>query len=217
MNELNFSLSALSPLFQEQFAAFTAARAEYLQTQESYQVTVKETARLMQTAQALEAEAEQVNVSWKAMAMARHADQRKINQEVERSVQLKMEAEKYRRTASVREELHGGIVVQMAKARGNVSDLCTSLRSRYRDERIAALLNTEGLRELLRELLDLAGDDFGSLLAKTANQAEGNTSTVLAEIFMPRPIAGEFLPKNRMELHRLEMSGGKSTSHAIAH
>lgn len=204
----------LSPLFQEQHAKFIATRRVYHDTQETYQATVKETARLEQAAQALEAEAEQANTSWKEMAKARHADQRKINQEVERSVQLKMEAEKYRRTASVREELHGEIILQMAKARADVSAHSTTLQGLYRDERIATLLATEGLPELLRELRDLAGDDFKGQLDRTANQAEPIASPLLDEIHIPKIIPGEIVPKNGMEMRRLEISGGKTTSHA---
>ena len=204
----------LSPLFQEQHAKFVAARSVYHESQETYQATVRETARLEQAAQALEAEAEQANNSWKEMARARHSDQRKINQEVERSVQLKMEAEKYRRTAGVREELHGEIVVHMARARVDVSTHTTTLRGLYCDERITALLATDGLPELLRELRDLAGDDFKDHLDKTADRAAPIASPVLDEIRVPKIIPGEIVPKNGMEMHRLEMSGGKSTSHA---
>lgn len=203
----------LSPLFQEHHAKFIEARDVYRDSQETYQQTVQETARLEQAALALEAEAEQANANWKEMAKGRHADQRKINQEVERSVQLKMEAEKYRRTASVREELHGEIVVQMAKARDNVNAQCTAVLGLYREERIAALLAalaTEGVPELLRELRDLAGEDFNGLVAKTATKAEPSTSPLLQEIHLPQVIRGEIVPKNGMEMARLEQSGGKS-------
>ena len=200
----------LSALFQEQHDKFTEARRAYVETQDTYRATVQETNRLIQAAEALEAEAEQANASWKEMAKARHADQRKINQEVERSVQLKMEAEKYRRTASVREELHGEIVVQMAKARSLVSAACTGLRGRYRDERIEALLATEGLAEVLRELRDLAGDSFASLADTAASRGGSIPSPVLDRIGMPQTISGEIIPQNGMEMARLEQSGGKS-------
>lgn len=206
----------LSPLFQEKHADFIAARGAYIELHETYQATIQETGRLEQVAQALSTEAEQANTSWKNMAKARHADQRKINQEVERSVQLKMDAEKYRRTASVRAELHGEIVVQMAKARDEVSAQCTALRGLYRDERITTLMTglvTEGIPELLRELRDLAGEDFNGLLAKTANQAGPIASPLLNEIHVPRIIPGEIVPKNGMEMHRLEMSGGLTVHH----
>jgi hypothetical protein len=207
----------LSPLFQELHAKFIAVRSVYRDTQENFQANVQETSRLEHAAQALETEAEQADTSWKEMAKARNAEQRKINQEVERSVQLKMEAEKYRRTASVRKELHGEIVLQMARAREDVSEQSTALSGLYRDERIAALLVTEGLPELLRELRDLAGYDFNDLLAKAADQAEPIDSPVLDEIHVPKIIPGEIVPKNGMEMLRLEMSGGKTTSHAVNH
>lgn len=200
----------LSATFQEQHDTFTEARRAYVEIQDTYRATVQETNRLIQAAQALEAEAEQANASWKEMAKARHADQRKINQEVERSVQLKMEAEKYRRTASVREELHGEIIVQIARARSAVSAACSGLRGRYREERIAALLATDGLGEVLRELRDLGGDDFANLVGKAASQAAAISMPVLDGIHVPATIAGEVVPQNGMEMARLEQSGGKS-------
>ena len=75
----------LSPLFLEHYAKFLEARDAYRDSQETYQQTVQETARLEQAALALEAEAEQANANSREMAKARHADQRKINQEVERT------------------------------------------------------------------------------------------------------------------------------------
>ncbi|MFK1443991.1 hypothetical protein ACIUZJ_29900 [Pseudomonas aeruginosa] len=203
----------LSATFQEQHDKFTEARRAYVEIQDTYRATVQETNRLIQAAQALEAEAEQANASWKEMAKARHADQRKINQEVERSVQLKMEAEKYRRTASVREELHGEIVVQIARARSVVSAACTGLRGRYREERIAALLATEGLGDVLRELRDLGGEDFTNLVGKAASQAAAIPAPLLDGIHVPPTISGEIVPQNGMEMARLEQSGGKSVRH----
>ncbi|MNV88629.1 hypothetical protein D3C71_1828480 [compost metagenome] len=102
----------------------------------------------------------------------------------------------------------------MAKARADVSTHVTALRDLYCDERIAALLATEGLPELLRELRDLAGDDFKRHLDKTADQAEPIASPVLDEIHAPKIIPDEIVPKNGMEMRRLEISGGKTTSHA---
>ncbi len=203
----------LSATFQEQHDTFIEARRAYVEIQDTYRATVQETNRLIQAAQALEAEAEQANASWKEMAKARHADQRKINQEVERSVQLKMEAEKYRRTASVREELHGKIVVQIARARSAASAACTGLRARYREERIAALLATEGLGDVLRELRDLGGDDFTNLVGKAASQAAAIPAPLLDGIHVPPTISGEIVPQNGMEMARLEQSGGKSVRH----
>lgn len=203
----------LSAKFQEQHDKFTEARRAYVEIQDTYRATVQETNRLTQAAQALEAEAEQANASWKEMAKARHADQRKINQEVERSVQLKMEAEKYRRTASVREELHGEIVVQMAKARSAVNAACTGLRGLYREERIAALLATDGLAEVLRELRDLGGDSFASLADTAASRASAIPAPLLDRMHVPATISGEIIPQNGMEMARLEQSGGKSVRH----
>jgi len=211
------TISDFSPLFQEQHDQFQTARDTYLDIQETYQATIKETARLEQAAQALDAQAVEATASWKAMAKARHADQRKINQEAERIAGLKMEAEKFRLTAEVRVELHGELVVQIAKARGEVSNKCTAVRGLYRDERVSTLLATEGLPELLRELRDLAGsDDFARLVNQAASSVEPSAAPILDGVSVPKTIPGELVTRNGMELRRLELSGGTSTTnHAM--
>lgn len=204
----------LSPLFQKQHAEFIEVRRAYLDSQTIYQNTIKETARLEQTAKALDAEYAQASIEWKAMAKALNVDQRKINKEADRIGLLKVDADKYRVTANMREELHGELAVQMAKARQIVEGHVTGLQGLYRQERIEALLATEGLPELLRELRELSSDEFSNLLNKTANQAEPVAATVLREIYTPAPLLGEVMPKNGMEMARFEASGGQTVSMA---
>lgn len=203
-----------SPELQQQLEHFKACRLAYQEAQGVYQQTVQETGRLEQTAEALEAEAEAANASWKEMAKGRHADQRKINAEVERSVQLKMDAEKFRRTASVRQELHGELVVQMAEARAAALAASRAARSRYVDERLQALLATEGLGELLGELMKLAehaGVDFGSRLAQVAKPS-GDALAFLDRIGVPGPVEGEARNIEGINLAALKLSAGKTES-----
>lgn len=202
----------LSPLFQKRHAEFIEARQAYLDSQTIYQNTIKETARLEQAAKALDAEYAQASIEWKAMAKALSVDQRKINKEADRIALLKVDADKYRVTANMREELHGELAVQMAKARQIVDGHATGLQALYRQERIEALLATEGLSNLLRELRELSSDEFSNLLNKTANQAEPIAAAVLREIYTPAPLLGEVIPKNGMEMMRFEASGGHSVS-----
>jgi len=211
-------VSDFSPLFQEQHAQFLDARKAYLEVQATYQATIKETARLEQAAQALDAQVEEATEGWKAMAKAPHADQRKINQEAERITALKMEAEKFRRTAELREELHGELVVQIAKARGAVSAHCTAVRGLYRDERVSALLAIEGLPELLRELRELTEEgQFANRVNEIANKAESIEAPLLNSVTIPRTIPGEIVAQNGADLRRLELSGGKTTHRIAAH
>jgi hypothetical protein len=227
--EINRNSFTPSTELQQQVEAFQAARQAYIETQDVYLATVEETRRLERTAEALEAEAEEANASWKAMAKARHADQRKINAEVERAVQRKMDGEKFRRTASVREELHGEIVVQMAKARAAVQGACRAVRSRYTSERVQALLATEGLAELLGELralldhaaaaeghgslmAELKTSDFGQLVALTASKADSDTPAIFIETAVPHAVAGEVRSGGGIELAALEMSNGQTTN-----
>ena len=206
----------LSPAFQEHHARFMAARQAYLDSQAIYQQTVQETARLEQAAKALDAEYEQASTEWKAMAKALHVDQRKINKEADRIALLKVDADKYRVTAGMREELHGELAVQIAKARQIVEPQTSGLRNRYREERIEALsealIAAEGLPELLRELRDLSGDEFSSLLNNVASQAEPVEPTVLRMICTPAPLSSEVIPKTGMEMARFEASGGRTVS-----
>lgn len=204
----------LSPLFQKRHAEFIEARQAYLNSQTIYQNTIKETARLELAAKALDAEYAQASIEWKAMAKALNVDQRKINKEADRIGLLKVDADKYRVTANMREELHGELAVQMAKARQIVEGHVTGLQGLYRQVRIEALLTTKGLPELLRELRELSSDEFSNLLNKTANQAEPVAATVLREIYTPAPLLGEVMPKNGMEMARFEASGGQTVSMA---
>lgn len=219
-----------SPELQQQLVAFRASRQAYTDIQAAFQQAVQETRRLEHTAEALEAEAEAANAAWKAMAKDRHADQRKINAEVDRGVQLKMDAEKFRRTVSVREELHGEFVVQMAKARAAAVDACKAVRSRYTAERVQALLATEGLAELLGELrglLDHAASaeghgslmaelktrDLGQLLELTARKADNAEPAIFIETAVPAAIDGEAMGGHSgLTLRALEMSNGQTTS-----
>lgn len=227
---LNTTSFTPSTELQQQLEAFHASRQAYQEAQCAYQQTVQETQRLEQTADALEAEAEEANAACKALAKASPVDQRKINAEAERHVQLKMDAEKFRRTAGVRQELHGELVVQMAETRAAALDACKAVRSRYTAERVQALLATEGLAELLGELrgllehaanaegygslmAELKTRDFGQLLELTARKADNPEPAIYIETAVPARIDGEARGNHSgLTLQALQMSNGQTTS-----
>lgn len=213
---------------------FKARKQAYLDTQAAYGECDQETQRLEQTAQALETEAEQANATWKELAMMHGADQRKINAEVERGVKLKMDAEKFRRTVQVREELRFELVMQMKQARDEAASAGWAVRSHAIKENIDALLATEGLGELvgeLRALVRLAeqeqvtalqGETLGSLLASTAVAPVGAPRAEQISFYLPRAVVGE-LPQGitGMQLQAFKLSKGATTriteARALAH
>jgi hypothetical protein len=238
METTTIARGTLSPGLQQRLAVFDNQVTEYRQLQQQFGEIVKETKRLDQAAAALEAEAGQANASWKDMAKARTADQRKINTEIERSVQLKQDAEKYRRTASAREELHGEFVTKMAHARFALARFVEPLNQEYRGERIQKLLATEGLTEMLSELFELSAEHHFAEMAlleahlqpstiyeaegrkRDAQWAFGRTLTQHIErerykrpdtviVYMPNAVKGEVVASSRVALMKLEKNGGR--------
>ncbi|SER48868.1 MULTISPECIES: hypothetical protein [Pseudomonas] len=164
--------TSLSPKVQEVLASFNEERDEYLDLQKQFSEVFQETNRLEMTAAAFEADAEKANAAWKEMAKARKADQRKINAEIERSVQLKQDAEKFSRTAAVRKELHGEFVIKLSEARFYLAQRVEPVNRVYRGERMNQLLATEGFVDLLHELYKLHSENFFSLLNNSAESWE---------------------------------------------
>jgi chromosome segregation ATPase len=229
---------ALSPELQERLQRFDSTVSEYQELQEQFTTTRKETQRLLTTAAALDAEAEQANQSWKEAAKAKTADQRKINAEIERGAQSKAEADKHRRTAEVREELHGEIALNLAEARLRLKTEVGPLNRTYRQERLETLLATDGLSELLAELyalnqaerhaeMDRMGvpaeartrDDIEDLVASDQNafgrylvrqfQAATTASRAVTVVAMPKPVSGEIIAKAPAALNILRKNGGQ--------
>lgn len=229
---------SLSPELKERLSEFDNQVKAYRELQEQFVNIAKETARLEITAAALEAEAEEANSSWKEMAKDGIADQRKINIEIERSVGRKSEAEKYRRTAAVRAEIHGDTLIRMAAARLELARDVKLLNQAYRGERIQQLMATDGMVEALTELFELSAtahfaemdrmgldssqalrseaDErqessewaFSRLVAKTIRQVGGKVPPIEVAN-MPATVSGEIVAKGRMGLKRLKDNGGR--------
>lgn len=161
--------ATLPEQIQKRLERFEERKADYLATQQQYQDVVQETNRLEQAAIAMDAEAQKANASWKGMAKSLRADQRKINAEIERSVKARQDADSFRLTAEIRQDLHGELVVQMAKARWDVVKMVEPINHAYRTWRQEAILATEGFLDNLAELYALFAEGF----AAEINQMEG--------------------------------------------
>lgn len=237
MEPTTIDRGALSPELQERLQSFDSSAAKYQALQERFSTTRKETQRLLATAEALDAETEQANQSWKEMAKAETADQRKINAEIERGVKSKAEADKHRHTAQTREELHGEISISLAEARLRLQAEVGPLNRTYRQERIETLLATEGLGELLAEVYALIRDERRAEMTRTGLvtgpqtigdledqviadrhvfgrylvdhlEKSGAVSKAITVADVPKPVAGEIIASGMASLKVLRDNGG---------
>ena len=148
-----------SPALQQMTRTALELREAYQSAQRTFTECEQETRRLEQVAAALDAEAAQAEQAGKELAMAPEADQRKINAAFEHAAKQRMDAEKYRRTAQMRGELRFLLIKQMDSARAAAAPACSAVTTQGIRERVANLLETEGLAALvgeLRALLKLA-------------------------------------------------------------
>ncbi|SED15995.1 hypothetical protein SAMN05216178_6489 [Pseudomonas saponiphila] len=146
----------LSTELKEKLAQFEQDRAAYVALQEQFRELVQEEQRLNQQAFNLESQAERTNASWKAKALSATLDQDKINEEIERSAQLKKDAQALRLTAEVRSGIQGTLVVQLAEARMKLVGVPGTINKAYQQAMLANALAREGTRESLLELFALS-------------------------------------------------------------
>ncbi|AKA25956.1 hypothetical protein PCL1606_45090 [Pseudomonas chlororaphis] len=90
------------------------------------------------------------------MAQSATIEQSKINEEIERSAQLKKDAEALRLTADVRSGPQGALVIQLAEARMKLVRAPTTINKAYQQTLLANALAREGIRESLLELFALS-------------------------------------------------------------
>lgn len=170
--EMTVNRAALSQVLQEQLKDFEGRVADYKALQAQFREIEQETQRLHQAADALEAEAAAANQAWKALAQERAADQKKINSKIEQGAKLKDDAERQRTIAQAREELRRDLLVQMAGARLNLVSSVEPLNSAYRQERIEALMKTDGMAKVLTELYALLRDQLAAERVKAGRAAK---------------------------------------------
>lgn len=155
---INVNIELLPKSIQRMAESVQVDALAYQEMQRQFSEAVAETKRLITAAEALEAEAEKANQQWKQLAMEPHADQRKINGMIERSVKGKGDAAALRRTAEVREQLHEQLIMKMAPARFELVRKVGGLNSSYCKSRLAELLESEGWAETVGEILRLSSN-----------------------------------------------------------
>jgi len=153
LSETTFAGTTVADTLQTEHDTFLKARESYIELQQTYQSTTKETGRLQQTAVALEQEASEAKAAWKALAQAPRTEQRKINAEIERSIELKSNAEKLQRTVEAKQELHHQLISQMAQARFNLNAKGRHVNSLYCQHRLEELLSNSAWVETAGEVL----------------------------------------------------------------
>ncbi|AZD91066.1 MULTISPECIES: hypothetical protein [Pseudomonas] len=163
----------LSPELQEQLTRFEQDLSVYVGLQERLTELVQEEQRLKQQALTLEGQASRTDTSWKAMAQSATIDQGKINEEIERSAQLKKDAQALRLTAEVRSGPQGALVIQLAEARMKLVRVPTTINKAYQQTLLANALAREGVRESLLELFALSR----ALFLKSIDEHDGMLSS----------------------------------------
>ena len=92
----------LSHELQQRLADYEVGRDTYIKLQNQYTEVAQEDVRLKQKATELEGQARRTDTSWNAMAKSGTIDQGKINEEIERSAQLRKDAQALHLTAEAR-------------------------------------------------------------------------------------------------------------------
>ena len=102
----------LSPELQGRLADFEIKKDTYTTLQDQYTEVVKENQRLTQEATRLETQASLTDASWNAMGKSGTIEQSKINEEIERSAQLRKDAQALRFTADARIPIQKNLVIK---------------------------------------------------------------------------------------------------------
>lgn len=124
-------------------ANFEIDRAAYQVAQTRFLEIASETKRLISVAEALEAEADECNSQWKRLAEQPNVDQRKVNAEIERSIQAKQKAQTIRMTAEARAELVKQAALAMAEARFELTKSAASVNTSDLEQRLETLMTDE--------------------------------------------------------------------------
>ena len=236
---INVEIKQLPESLRPMAEKFQTEAQEYQDTQRQFLEAVAETNRLKIAAAALDAEAEQANQQWKAMAMESRADQRKINGVIERSVKLKEDAAALRRTVEVREQLHDQLTLKMAKARFALLGRDHLINTAFSEWRLKQCLEDEswipqvteifaasravflGQRDVLNGFERTAdpvtvrpGQDYSDQVMLNFAQVllsklGGAAATAKVIAQLPTPVSGEVVTSSRVALQKLEQNSGK--------
>lgn len=163
----------LSPKLLEQLTRFEQDLGVYTGLQDRLTDLVQEEQRLKQQASTFEGRADRTDASWKAMAQSTTIDQVKINEEIERSAQLRKDAQALRLTAEARSGVQGAVLIQLAEARMKLVHVPGTINKAYQQTLLSNALAREGVRETLLELFALSR----ALFLKSIDEHDGVLSS----------------------------------------
>lgn len=146
----------LTPDLQQKLANFEADKAAYIALQNQYTEVVQENQRLTQKAAELEGQATRTDASWNAMAKSGGIEQNKINEEIERSAQLRKDAQALRLTAEARSSIQNSLVIQVAEARMKLLSTPGVINKEFHQALLTQALEQDGTVEILLELFTLS-------------------------------------------------------------
>lgn len=146
----------LSPELQQSLANFEVNRDAYITLQNRYTEVVQENLRLTQKAAELEGQANRTDASWNAQGKSGTIDQSKINDEIERSAQLRKDAQELRFTAEARAGIPNNLIIQVAEARLKLVGVPGSINKLFQQDLLEQALKQGGTLEILLELFTLS-------------------------------------------------------------
>ncbi|MGV8887724.1 MAG: hypothetical protein ACOH2P_06645 [Pseudomonas sp.] len=175
---------SLAPELLELTACFEANKKVYIGLQNQLTEITQESQRLKQKASELESQANRTDASWNAMAKSATIDQDKINEEIERSAQLRKDAEALLLTAEARTAIQDNFVIQVAEARMKLVGVPGSINKEYHQALLAKALKQEGTLDILLELFTLSRalflkslSEHDGLLSRCNSQRERQAKT----------------------------------------
>lgn len=146
----------LSPELQQSLANFEVNRDAYIALQNRYTEVMQENQRLTQKAAELEGQANRTDASWNAQGKSGTIEQSKINDEIERSAQLRKDAQELRFTAEARAGIPNSLIIQVAEARLKLVGVPSSINKLFQQDLLEQALKQGGTLEILLELFTLS-------------------------------------------------------------
>ncbi|MBA2922907.1 hypothetical protein G9Q84_08355 [Pseudomonas sp. P7] len=146
----------LSPELQQSLANFEVNRDAYIALQNRYIEVMQENQRLTQKAAELEGQANRTDASWNAQGKSGTIEQSKINDEIERSAQLRKDAQELRFTAEARAGIPNSLIIQVAEARLKLVGVPSSINKLFQQDLLEQALKQGGTLEILLELFTLS-------------------------------------------------------------
>lgn len=146
----------LAPELRELVACFDADKENYIALQNQLAEVTQESQRLNQKAAELEGQAKRTDASWNDLAKSATIDQDKINEEIERSAQLRKDAQALRVTAEARTGLQNNLIVRVAEARMKLVGAPNVINKAHWQTQLAKKFAQDGMRESLLEMFALS-------------------------------------------------------------